>query len=193
MNYKIIGLENCPKTGTVYLAKHQSAWETIALSCILPNNCIVAKSSLLNIPFFGWGMRICKHIPIDRKAGITAFKKLIRTGQTRLREGLAIIIFPEGTRVPPGEAPKFHRTAVMLAKQTRAPIVPVAHNAGMCWRRNHFIKFPGTITVIIGQPIDSQSLNVDELNTKIYEWIKQEMIQLEGQTFSDLKNQGGAS
>ncbi len=124
-------------------------------------------------------MRMCKHIPIDRKAGISAFKKIIQTGKSRLQAGISVIIFPEGTRVAPHENPKFHRTAVMLAKETRALVVPIAHNSGHCWRRNSFLKYPGTITVVIGKPINPANMGLDELNTHVYEWIKQEMLKLE--------------
>ncbi len=179
MNYQVIGLENCPKTPAVYLSKHQSAWETIVFQALLPPNCFVVKKSLMRIPFFGWGMKICKHIPIDRKAGIRAFKNVIQTGKDRLQEGLSVVVFPEGTRVVPHAHPEFHRTAVLLAKETKAPVVPIAHNSGTCWRRNQFLKYPGMITVVIGKPIDSNTLNLNELNAEIYNWIKAEMIKLE--------------
>lgn len=179
MNYRILGKENCPQTASIYLSKHQSAWETIVFQGLLPPNCFVTKASVLKIPFFGWGMRISKHIPIDRNAGIRAFKKVIQAGKERLHEGLSVIIFPEGTRVAPHMHPEFHRTAVLLAKETGAAVVPIAHNSGSCWRRNQFLKYPGTITVVIGPPIDSKNLSTAELNAAVYEWIKQEMLKLE--------------
>lgn len=179
MKYEIIGLEHCPRNACIYIAKHQSAWETIALPGILPPNCFVAKESLLKIPFFGWGMRICKHIPIDRSSGMSALKKVLRLGKERITEGLSIIIFPEGTRVAPLEHPKFHKTATLLAKEARAPVIPIAHNSGSCWRRNSFIKYPGKITVIIGPVLDSTALTNEQINTQTYECIKKEMIRLE--------------
>lgn len=180
MDCTIIGRENYPATPAIYVCKHQSAWETIALAGILPPNCFVAKQSLLNIPVFGWGMRLCKHIPIDRSAGLSALKKILKIGKARLEEDkLSIVIFPEGTRVAPKNHPKFYKTAMMLAKETGAAVVPVAHNSGSCWRRNSFVKYPGRITVVIGKPISTEHLSLAELNDLTYEWIKQEMLKLE--------------
>lgn len=179
IRYRLVGRKNCPKTPAVYLIKHQSAWETIALPALLPPSCCVAKEALLNIPFFGWSMRICAHIPIDRKATVSAFKKVIRMGKERIARGLSIMIFPEGTRVPPRVHPKFHRTAVMLALEAGVPVVPVAHNSGSCWMRNSFFKTPGLITVVIGNPISSEGKTAEVLNNEVYEWIKKEMEVLE--------------
>ena len=180
MRFKIIGLENCPTTPAVYIIKHQSAWETMIMPGLLPPTCAVAKKSLLNIPLFGWSLRMSRTIPIDRKASISAFKKVINLGKSRIAEGLSIVIYPEGTRVSPGEHPKFHKTAMMLAKDAGVPIVPIAQNSGSCWRRNSFLKYPGLITVVIGRPIDSKAASSEALNTQVYEWIKAEMINLEG-------------
>lgn len=179
MKYQVIGLENCPASPVIFLSKHQSAWETITLPAILPPLCCVSKEALLNIPLFGWSMRVCKHIPIDRKSGISAFKKVIRLGKERLAEGLSVLIFPEGTRVPRGQNPKFHKTAVSLAIDAKVPVIPIAHNSGSCWTRNSFIKTPGTITVVIGKPIESIGKKNAELNDEVYEWIKSEMKKLE--------------
>lgn len=180
MDYKVIGLENCPKTPAIYVAKHQSAWETMVLPGLLPPSCFVAKDSLLKIPVFGWAMRACKTIPIDRKARMSALKKVLRIGKERInKDKLSIIIFPEGTRVAPKEHPKFYKTAMMLAQESGAPVVPIAHNSGSCWRRNSFLKYPGQIKVIIGKPIDTTKLSCDEMNAEVYEWIKTQMTELE--------------
>ena len=179
IRYEIIGLEDCPKQAAIYICKHQSAWETIALPGILPPNCFVAKDSLLKIPFFGWGMRICRHIPIDRSSGMSSLKKVLRLGKERIAEGLSIIIFPEGTRVAPREHPKFHKTAMMLAKETGALVVPIAHNSGTCWKRNSFVKYPGKVTVLIGPAMDITGLSTEEISNQVYEWIKAQMLELE--------------
>jgi 1-acyl-sn-glycerol-3-phosphate acyltransferase len=179
LDYRIIGLENIPAKPVIFLSKHQSAWETITFPGILPPNCFVFKKSLLRIPIFGWGMAVCHHIPVDRSAGIKAFKAVIDMGKKRLQEGLSITIFPEGTRVAPKMDMKFHKTAASLAKSAGATVVPIAHNSGSCWRRNSFLKYPGLITVVIGKPIDTTHLSVDEINNTAYEWIKETMATLE--------------
>jgi 1-acyl-sn-glycerol-3-phosphate acyltransferase len=122
---------------------------------------------------------MCEHIPIDRKASVSAFKKVIRLGKERLLQGLSIVIFPEGTRVAPRHHPKFHRTAVILALEAGVPVIPVAHNSGSCWTRNSFFKTPGLITVVIGKPIPSTGKTAEALNQEVYEWIKNEMETLE--------------
>lgn len=179
IDYEIQGKENLLNTPVIFLVKHQSAWETLTFPSVLPPNCFVCKDSLLKIPIFGWGMRLCRHIPIDRQAGLKAFKKVIALGKERLQSGLSIIIFPEGTRVAPKENPKFHKTAASLAKAEGAPVIPIAHNSGSCWRRNSFIKYPGKITVVIGPAIDTKNLTTDEINDQAYNWIKTTMNKIE--------------
>lgn len=179
LNYQVIGQENLLAEPVIFLSKHQSAWETIVFPGLLPPNCFVFKKSLLLIPIFGWGMAVCRHIPVDRSAGIKAFKHVIELGKKRLQQGLSIIIFPEGTRVAPKTNGKFHKTAASLAKSTGAKVIPIALNSGSYWCRKSFIKHPGTITVIIGPAIDSTKLNTDEINDQAYHWINQTMTKLE--------------
>jgi 1-acyl-sn-glycerol-3-phosphate acyltransferase len=179
LDYEIQGLENIPQEPVVFLSKHQSAWETIIFPGALPPNCFVFKKSLSKIPFFGWGMALCHNIPVDRDAGIKAFKAVIAMGKQRLSEGLSIIIFPEGTRVAPKTDAKFFKTAASLAKASEAQVIPIAHNSGSCWRRNSFVKYPGKITVVIGKPIDIETLSTDEINTAAYQWIHETMKVLE--------------
>ncbi len=179
MSYRIIGAENIPNTPVVYLSKHQSAWETMTFTGLLTPNCFVCKEALLKIPFFGWSMKICRAIPINRSAGVSAFKKVLSIGKERLAEGLSIIIFPEGTRVAPKQHPKFHRTGVMLATSCNVPIIPIAHNSGACWRRNAFIKRPGLITIIIGKPIDPTGKTPEMMNQEVHQWIQTQMESLE--------------
>jgi 1-acyl-sn-glycerol-3-phosphate acyltransferase len=179
MSYQIIGAENFPNTPAVYLSKHQSAWETMAFTGLLPPNCFVCKEGLLKLPFFGWSMKLCRAIPINRSAGVSAFKKVLTVGKSRLAEGLSIIIFPEGTRVAPRQHPKFHRTGVSLAISCNAPIIPVAHNSGSCWKRNEFIKRPGMITIVIGKAIDPTGKTAEAINQEVHQWMQTQMEQLE--------------
>jgi 1-acyl-sn-glycerol-3-phosphate acyltransferase len=179
MSYQILGKENIPNTPVVYLSKHQSAWETMVFTGLLTPNCFVCKEALLKIPFFGWSMKICRAIPINRSAGVSAFKKVLSVGKARLAEGLSIIIFPEGTRVAPKQHPKFHRTGVTLASSCQVPIIPIAHNSGSCWRRNEFIKRPGRITIIIGKAIDQTGKTAEVINQEVHQWMQTQMEKLE--------------
>jgi 1-acyl-sn-glycerol-3-phosphate acyltransferase len=105
IRYEIKGYENLPDAPAVVLSKHQSAWETIFLLPNMPRPLVfVFKKEILYIPFFGWAMALLRMIPIDRKQGKHAFKHVVRHGKRRLADGQWIIMFPEGTRIPVGQA-----------------------------------------------------------------------------------------
>jgi 1-acyl-sn-glycerol-3-phosphate acyltransferase len=178
ISYEVKGLEHIPKQPVVFLSRHESAWETMSFAGILPPVVYVCKKSLMKVPIIGWGMYISRQIPIDRSQGVRAFKKVIKEGKERLAQGLSIAIFPEGTRALPGHFPQFHKTGAALAKACNALVVPIALNSGHCWPKNSFIKYPGKITVVIGEPIDSQSHSADEISQLCQEWIKQKLISL---------------
>ena len=178
IRYALQGRENIPQTPVIYLAKHQSAWETISLQIWTPPAVFVLKRELLRIPFFGWALWGLRMIWIDRSAGKSALEKIVTQGKQRLAEGLSIIIFPEGTRVAPGKMGKFKAGGAHLATRTGAPVIPVAHNAGELWPRNAFIKRPGTITVRFGPAIDPTGLSEAELNQRVETWIRDAMGEL---------------
>ena len=132
LKYILKGAENIPNHPVIFLSKHQSAWETISLRCILPPaQAWVLKRELMWIPIFGWALALAKPIPINRKAGRKAVYKLIKLGSQRLQQGRCVVIFPEGTRVEPGKRKRYGIGGAMLAKKTGYPIVPIAHNAGV--------------------------------------------------------------
>ncbi|MEN9902484.1 MAG: hypothetical protein RL651_1148 [Pseudomonadota bacterium] len=175
---QIEGRENISAAPAIYLVKHQSAWETIALQIWTPPAIFVLKRELLAIPFFGWALWGLRMIWIDRSAGKAALEKIVTQGQKRLGQGLSIIIFPEGTRVAPGKMGKFKLGGARLAVRTGAPVIPVAHNAGELWPRNAFIKKCGTITVRFGPAIDPAGLTEIELNERVETWIREAMREL---------------
>lgn len=179
LHYRVLGRENIPEQPCVILCKHQSAWETLALQQIFPPQVWVLKRELLFIPFFGWGLAMASPIAINRAAGREALKQLVAKGKERLKQGFFVVIFPEGTRVAPGTAGKYHIGGAWLAAQTKTPVVPVAHNAGEYWSKNSFLKRPGTITLSIGKPIDANGLKADELNQRVEAWIEKEMLLLD--------------
>jgi 1-acyl-sn-glycerol-3-phosphate acyltransferase len=178
IRYRVLGAERLPALPYIVLAKHQSAWETLAFQLIFPQQVWVVKRELLWIPFFGWGLAMLAPIAIDRAAGRRALRQLLDQGRDRLARGYCIVIFPEGTRVAPGARAPYHSGGAWLAAQTGAPIVPVAHNSGEFWRRNAFLKHPGTITVSIGPSIATRDLPADELIRKVEDWIESEMQRL---------------
>ena len=146
----MVGAENIPREPCIILAKHESAWETLAFQAIFPPQVWVVKRELLWIPFFGWGLAMLSPIAIDRKAGPRALRQMVEQGRERLQRGFCIVIFPEGTRAAPGVRGVYQAGGAWLALKTGAPVLPVAHNAGTYWPRNAFVKRPGTITVSIG-------------------------------------------
>jgi 1-acyl-sn-glycerol-3-phosphate acyltransferase len=180
IRYRVIGLENLPATPAVVMAKHQSAWETIALPILLPPMALVIKRELLWVPFFGWGMAMLSPIAINRAEGRAALKQIVAQGRDRLAQGFGVMIFPEGTRVAPGEVGRYGIGGAWLATHTGAPVVPVAHNAGDCWPKNSFLKRPGLITLSIGPVIQAQGLKPDALNEQVKAWIETEMTRLNG-------------
>ena len=175
IRHEITGLENIPDSPTIVLSKHQSAWETLAFQAIFPTQVYVLKRELLWIPIFGWGLAMSSPIAIDRSAGREALKKLVANGQTRLNRGFWVVIFPEGTRIAPGERSKYHIGGAWLATHTKTPVLPVAHNAGEYWAKNTFIKKPGVIKMHIGKLIQTAGLKADALNHQVEGWIEAEM------------------
>jgi 1-acyl-sn-glycerol-3-phosphate acyltransferase len=175
IRYRVLGAENLPAPPFIVLAKHQSAWETLAFPVILPPQVWVVKRELLWIPFFGWGLAMLSPIAIDRASGPRALNQLLEQGRERLARRYCIVIFPEGTRVAPGRRGKYQVGGAWLAVKTATPVLPVAHNAGEFWRRRAFVKQPGLVTVSIGAPIDSRALTPEALIHKVEDWIEGEM------------------
>ena len=178
IRYRVIGRENLPATASVVLSKHQSAWETIALQQILPPLCYVLKRELLRVPFFGWGLASIPGIAIDRAAGKDAMSQVVEQGRARLKEGLWVVVFPEGTRVAPGTSRRYKPGGAILAKRAGVPVVPIAHNAGEFWKRNAFIKRPGEIVVSIGPVIPVKGEKAEAVNERAEAWIEAEMRRL---------------
>lgn len=178
IRYRVLGRENIPEVPSVILAKHQSAWETMALQVIFPPLCFVLKRELLKVPFFGWGLAAIPGIAIDRAAGKDALAQVVEQGTARLREGYWVAVFPEGTRTAPGTARRYMPGGAALAVNAGAPVVPVAHNAGEFWGRNAFLKYPGEIVVSIGPVIETAGQDATAVNERAAAWIEEEMRRL---------------
>jgi 1-acyl-sn-glycerol-3-phosphate acyltransferase len=174
IDWRVEGREHLPARPAVILSKHQSAWETLAFQQIFPPQVHVLKRELLWIPFFGWGLALMSPISIDRSRGVAALRDIARRGRERLAQGFWVVVFPEGTRVAPGERRPYQLGGAWLAAASGAPIVPVAHNAGLLWPRNAFVKRPGTVTVRIGPPIDTANRDPKTLNTLVETWIEEQ-------------------
>lgn len=180
LSYELHGVENVPLDGPcIILCKHQSAWETIALRGFLRNDqSWVLKHELLRIPLFGGALRAVKPIPIDRSAGRKAVNKLVELGGRYLSEGRLVIIFPEGTRTPPGQRGRYGIGGALLAQRSGVDVVPIAHNAGVYWRRRGVNKYPGVVQVHIGPIIRVEGKRAAEINREVETWIEEEQRKL---------------
>jgi 1-acyl-sn-glycerol-3-phosphate acyltransferase len=173
LRYSVEGREHLPADGAcIALMKHSSAWETFAQAVILPPQVWVLKRELTWIPFVGWGLRLLHCIAIDRGAGGAAVRQLIEQGRQRLGAGQWIVVFPEGTRVPPGETRRYGVGGAAVAADTGRPVIPVAHNAGYFWPRRGLLKKRGCIRVVIGPPITTKGRDAREINEEAQRFIE---------------------
>ncbi|MDX9945447.1 MAG: lysophospholipid acyltransferase family protein [Azonexus sp.] len=185
---RIIGQENMPSEPCVIMAKHQSAWETMTLQDCVPEGrfCVfVLKQELLKLPFVGWGLAAMKMISIDRSAGKNALDQVVTQGRERLKQGFYVIIFPEGTRVAPGEKRRYKPGGAYLATHVGCQVVPIAHDAGELWPRQAFLKKPGTITISIGPAFSAAGMTETEVNQQVEDWIEGEMRRISPHRYRD--------
>lgn len=147
LTHEIRGLQNLPLPPYILAAKHQSAWETLALPTMVTRPSIVLKRSLYKIPVFGWYLQAAGMIGIDRKAGASALRRMIQDGRRAVTDKRPILIFPEGTRTAPGTHNRFHIGITALYEHLKLPVVPVALNSGHYWPRDSLGKSPGCIVV----------------------------------------------
>ena len=172
LTYTVEGRERIPEGNHIVMSNHTSAWETVAQFLIFRPQVWVVKRELLWIPFVGWGLKLLKPIAIDRGAGHRAVNQVLEQGRSRLADGLWVIIFPEGTRVVAGETRKFGQSGALLALATERLIVPFSHNAGAFWPRRGILKKPGTIRVVIGEPIAAAGKTARALTEEVREAIE---------------------
>lgn len=180
---RVSGMELLPqgeKTGAVLLVKHQSTLETFLLPTLMPHPlAFVFKKELIYVPFFGWSMARMDMIYIDRKQRTQAFGKVVAQGRRLLAQGVWIIMFPEGTRIPRGRQGVYKNGGARLAVETGVPVVPIAVTSAKVWPRKAFVKRPGVVDVSIGPPIPSTGRKPDELMREAEAWIEAEMRRLD--------------
>lgn len=172
LDYRVEGLEHLPARRSIVLLKHSSAWETLAQLRIFPPQTWVLKRELMWAPVLGWVIWLLKPIAIDRRGGGAAVQQVLEQGRARLAEGLWVVIFPEGTRMPVGETRRYGMSGALLAAAEGLPVVPVTHNAGYFWPRRGWLKKPGTIRVVIGPPIETKGLEPRVVNERAQRWIE---------------------
>lgn len=180
VRWRVQGLEHVPSEPAIVFAKHQSTWETLGLAMLLPPQVWVVKRELLKIPVFGWGFASVKPIAIDRSAGRAAVEQMVEQGIERLTDGRFVIIFPEGTRVRPGQQARYKMGGAVLAARSGRSVLPLAHNAGEFWPRHSFVKWPGCIDVVIGSPIATAGKSPEQINQEAGAAIEGMMAEISG-------------
>lgn len=178
LGHRISGAQNLPAGGHVALWKHSSTWETYSMMLVCPRQVWVLKRELEWIPFVGWSIRQMKSIGIDRGSGPSAVRQVIEQGKPHIASGTWVIIFPEGTRMAAGETRKYGVSGALLAREAGCLIVPVAHDAGFYWPRRGLLKKPGTIDVVIGEPIDPAGRDPREINEEVQRWMEATIARL---------------
>lgn len=180
IDYHIEGIHHlAEKKNGIVMSKHQSTWETFFLPLYFHEPAIILKRELLWVPFFGWGLAAADPIAINRKARSSAMQQIITKGKSCLEAGRWILIFPEGTRIPPGKTGHYRLGGARLAASTGYPILPIAHNAGYFWPKRGFIKRPGTVQVVIGPWIESTGRNPEEILDLVKTWIEETVVKIE--------------
>jgi 1-acyl-sn-glycerol-3-phosphate acyltransferase len=180
---RVSGMENLPlgeKSPAILLVKHQSTYETFLMPVLMPHPlAYVFKKELLYVPFFGWAIGRLDMIHIDRSQGSQSFAKVVTQGKALLAQGIWIIMFPEGTRIPRGQKGNYKTGGTRLAVATGAPVIPIAVTSAKVWPRKAFVKRAGVVDVSIGKPIPSVDRDPAELMREVETWIESEMVRLD--------------
>lgn len=184
---RVTGMEHLPQeegSPAILLVKHQSTLETFLMPTLMPHPlAYVFKKELLSIPFFGWAIGRLDMVHIDRSQRAAAFNKVVEQGKRLLSQGIWVIMFPEGTRIPRGEKGNYKTGGTRLAVATGAPVIPVAITSAKCWPRKAFIKRPGVVDVSIGPMIASEGRDADDLMREVEHWIESEMRRLDPEAY----------
>lgn len=186
---RVSGWDNLPQGQTsaaVLLVKHQSTFETFLMPTLMPHPlAYVFKKELLSVPFFGWAMGRLDMIHIDRKQRSRAFAKVVQQGRRLMDEGVWVIMFPEGTRIPRGQKGEYKSGGARLAIAAGVPVIPIAVTSAACWPTRAFIKRPGVVDISIGQAIPSEGRSAEDLILEVETWIEAEMRRLDPEAYPD--------
>ena len=178
LDFAVEGRENIPAANSVALIKHSSAYETILQMLLFPAQCWVLKRELMWTPFFGWALAALRPIAIDRKGGRSAVEQVVEQGKRQLEDGRWVMIFPEGTRMAPGETRRYGISGTLLAIEAGRLLVPVAHNAGDFWPKHGLRKRAGTVRFCIGKPVNPAGRDPREVSDEIQRWVEAKVAEL---------------
>ena len=170
---EVIGKKNLPTEPCVIVSNHQGQWETYSMQYLFHPMCTLLKKELLYIPLWGWAMKMLNPIAINRSRPKEAILQTLEEGSNRLQNGMYVLLFPEGTRVKAGRVGKYARSSFELAKRNGVMVLPLCHNSGDCWPAHKFIKKPGKITLIIGEPFYVEDSKQSAIDVK--EWVEKKL------------------
>ena len=170
---EVIGKENLPTEPCVIVSNHQGQWETYSMQYLFHPMCTLLKKELLYIPLWGWAMKMLNPIAINRNKPKEAILQTLEEGSDRLKKGMYVLLFPEGTRVKAGRVGKYARSSFELAKRNGVMVLPLCHNSGDCWPAHKFIKKPGIITLIIGEPFYVEDSK--QSASEVQEWVEKKL------------------
>jgi 1-acyl-sn-glycerol-3-phosphate acyltransferase len=160
----VSGAEHLPAGGAALIAsQHQSAFDTIIWFTLVDRPSYIVKEELTRIPIFGALLRPAGMIPVDRSAGATALRNLVQATFAAQAEARQIIIFPEGTRVAPGQSVPLQPGVAAIAARLGLPVIPVATDSGLLWGRRAFRKTPGVLHIAVGKPLPPDMKRADLL------------------------------
>ena len=172
IDWAVDGIKNIPDKPFVIMANHQGPWESLFLQTLIQPTSSIIKKEILFIPFFGWAISRLMPIPINRKEKHSSMKKVISIGSKRIKDGYAVLIFPEGTRRNAEDGiGKFGNGGAVLAVNEGVPVVPICHNSGVYWKNQSLKKVAGKISIVIGQPITGT--DAKEITKQAQFWISQ--------------------
>ncbi|MDC1107606.1 lysophospholipid acyltransferase family protein [Gammaproteobacteria bacterium] len=172
IDWAVDGINNIPDKPFVIMANHQGPWESLFLQTLIQPTSSIIKKEILFIPFFGWAISRLMPIPINRKEKHSSMKKVISIGSKRIKDGYAVLIFPEGTRRNAEDGiGKFGNGGAVLAVNEGVPVVPICHNSGVYWKNQSLKKVAGKISIVIGQPITGA--DAKEITKQAQFWISQ--------------------
>ncbi len=171
IRYVVIGRDHLPAGAALIASQHQSAFDTLVWLLIVPRVAYVYKAELANWPLVGPLLRVSGQIKLDRAAGFSAIKTLLKGAERAVADGRQIVIFPEGTRVEHGIDAPLRPGIAALAARTGLPVIPVSTDSGRLWGREAFIKRPGLVHIVISPPITARDGQKQLLVTLRQSWI----------------------
>jgi len=147
------GQRYMPKARALIAPKHQCMFDVFAQFAVLPDSCFVTKKELMWIPFFGWYAQKARMISVDRAGAATALRKMVADAKERFADERQLVIFPEGTRGPPGVPGDYKPGIAALYRELDIEVHPMATNAGVHWPAHGVLRRPGTIVYEYLEPI----------------------------------------